>query len=46
MSLRQHRQLMFHLDEVLAIFGRHGFDAAAVIGSVGAASAAPRLSVR
>ena len=34
------------LDEVLAIFGRHGFDAAAVIGSVGAASAAPRLSVR
>jgi selenide, water dikinase len=33
------------LDDVLAIFGRHGFDAAAVIGSVGAASAAPRLSV-
>ncbi|MDP2086945.1 MAG: selenide, water dikinase SelD [Gemmobacter sp.] len=29
--------------EVLAIFARHGFDAAAVIGQVGAPSATPRL---
>jgi selenide,water dikinase len=33
------------LDEVLAVFRRHGFEAAAVIGSVAATSAAPRLLV-
>jgi selenide,water dikinase len=34
------------LDEVLAVFSRHGFDQAAVIGSVAATSATPRLLVR
>jgi selenide, water dikinase len=33
------------LNEVLAVFGRHGFDQAALIGSVAATSAAPRLLV-
>lgn len=33
------------LDEVLAIFDRHGFDQAAVIGAMGAASATPRMVV-
>ena len=33
------------LAEVLAVFRRHGFEAAAVVGSVAAASAAPRLRV-
>jgi selenide,water dikinase len=33
------------LDEVLAIFRRHGFEQAAVIGAVAATSATPRLSV-
>ncbi|MBT9486584.1 MAG: selenide, water dikinase SelD [Rubrivivax sp.] len=34
------------LDEVLAVFRQHGFDAAAVVGQIGAASDAPRLVVR
>lgn len=34
------------VDEVLAIFGRHGFGDAAVIGEVTPAGAGPRLSVR
>ena len=33
------------LDDVLAIFSRHGFGRAAVVGTMGAASAAPRLVV-
>ena len=33
------------LDEVLAIFRRHGFGQAAVVGSIGAASESPRLQV-
>ena len=33
------------LDEVLGVFRRHGFEQAAVIGSVAAASAEPRLTV-
>jgi selenide, water dikinase len=33
------------LDDVMAIFRRHGFDQAAVVGSVAAAGAAPRLVV-
>ena len=33
------------VDEVLAIFHRHGFEQAAVVGSVAATSAAPRLQV-
>ena len=33
------------VDEVLAIFRRHGFEQAAVVGSVAATSAAPRLLV-
>ncbi len=33
------------LDAVLACFARHGFDEAAVVGEVGAASDAPRLRV-
>ncbi|NWG74353.1 MAG: selenide, water dikinase SelD, partial [Rubrivivax sp.] len=34
------------VDEVLGVFHRHGFDAAAVVGSVGTApSGAPRLVV-
>ncbi|MFN0183131.1 MAG: AIR synthase-related protein, partial [Aquabacterium sp.] len=33
------------VDSVLAIFRRHGFDAAAVIGRIGATSAAPVLRV-
>ena len=33
------------LDEVLAIFRRHGFDQAAVVGSITEASDAPRLLV-
>jgi selenide,water dikinase len=33
------------LDAVLAIFARHGFAQAAVVGSVRAAQAAPRLVV-
>jgi len=34
------------VDEVLAIFRKHGFDAATAIGEVGARGAAPGLSVR
>jgi selenide,water dikinase len=34
------------LDEVLAIFHRHGFDGAAVIGSAGPQGNAPRLVIR
>jgi selenide,water dikinase len=33
-------------DEVLALFGRHGFDAAAVIGEIGPLSTKPALVVR
>jgi selenide,water dikinase len=33
------------VDEVLAIFRRHGFEQAAVVGSVAATTAAPRLLV-
>jgi selenide,water dikinase len=33
------------LDAVLAVFSRHGFDAAAVIGSIAATPSAPRLRV-
>jgi len=33
------------LDEVLAVFRRHGFEQAAVVGSIGAASTTPRLLV-
>ncbi|KQP37032.1 selenide, water dikinase SelD [Pseudorhodoferax sp. Leaf274] len=33
------------LDEVMAVFRRHGFDQAAVVGSIGQASEAPRLVV-
>ncbi len=33
------------LDEVLAVFRRHGFEQAAVVGSVEAAGAGPRLHV-
>ena len=33
------------LDEVLAVFRRHGFEAAAVVGQVGSTSEAPRLLV-
>lgn len=33
------------VDEVLAVFRRHGFERAAVVGRVAAASAAPRLQV-
>jgi selenide,water dikinase len=34
------------LDDVMAVFRRHGFEHAAVVGQVRAASAAPRLVVR
>jgi selenide,water dikinase len=34
------------VDEVLAVFRRHGFAQAAVVGSIAAASGAPRLIVR
>ncbi|WPH16268.1 selenophosphate synthetase SenC [Variovorax paradoxus] len=34
------------LDEVLAIFHRHGFEGAAVIGSAGPQGSAPRLAIR
>ena len=33
------------LDEVLAVFRRHGFEQAAVVGKIAASSAAPRVSV-
>jgi selenide,water dikinase len=33
------------LDAVLAVFRRHGFEQAAVVGSIVATSAAPRLRV-
>jgi selenide,water dikinase len=33
------------LDAVLAVFGRHGFDGAAVVGRIGGVSQAPRLRV-
>ena len=33
------------LDAVMAVFRRHGFDEAAVVGRIGGASAAPRLRV-
>ena len=33
------------LDAVLAVFGRHGFGQATVVGSIGASSARPRLLV-
>jgi selenide,water dikinase len=33
------------LDEVMAVFGRHGFDRAAVVGQIAAASGKPRLVV-
>ncbi|MDE2277540.1 MAG: selenide, water dikinase SelD, partial [Burkholderiales bacterium] len=34
------------LDAVLAVFGRHGFAEAAVVGSIAAAAGTPRLEVR
>jgi selenide,water dikinase len=34
------------LDRVLGVFAQHGFERAAVVGRIGAASAAPRLIVR
>ena len=33
------------LDEVLAVFGHHGFERAAVIGQIAAAGGKPRLTV-